>query len=91
MSLGLKTVVNPKSHTHELVALSTCVHPDVQLDGPTEMGHGRARQLTAIRPLGISAGENYPAKFPHDMQNCIESHARTKVQVQGNERALLSW
>lgn len=48
--------------------------------------------MTAIRPLGQSAGPGFPAVFPHDMEQEIKIQAnRTNVIKQVNERALLSW
>lgn len=35
VSLSMKTVVSPRSHTHEVVALSALVHREVRLDGPS--------------------------------------------------------
>ncbi|CAN0420904.1 unnamed protein product, partial [Discosporangium mesarthrocarpum] len=36
MSLSMKTVVSPSSHTHEVVALAALVHREVRLDGASE-------------------------------------------------------
>lgn len=48
--------------------------------------------VTAVRPLGSSAGNGYPQQFPHDMaRECEAASRKTRIQTQGNERALLSW
>lgn len=36
MSLSMKTVVSPRTHTHEVVALSALVHREVKLDGTSD-------------------------------------------------------
>lgn len=36
MSLSMKTVVSPRTHTHEVVALSALVHREVRLDGASD-------------------------------------------------------
>ena len=36
MSLSMKTVVSPRTHTHEVVALSVLVHREVRLDGASD-------------------------------------------------------
>ena len=92
MSLALKTVVNPSSQLHEVVAISTMAHTSVNCDGPTETSPKHIKQVTAVRPLGTSAGSGYPAVFPHDIAREVEGQAKkTRIQTQGNERALLSW
>ncbi|GAB5035819.1 dna polymerase alpha catalytic [Nannochloropsis oceanica] len=92
MSVAIKTVVNPASQLHEVVAISTMTHTGVNCDGPTETGPQHIRQVTAVRPLGGSAGPGHPAAFPHDMAREVEAQSRkTRIQTQGNERALLSW
>ncbi|CAN0408948.1 unnamed protein product, partial [Hapterophycus canaliculatus] len=36
MSLSMKTVVSPRTHTHEVVALSALVHREVRLEGASD-------------------------------------------------------
>lgn len=36
MSLSMKTVVSPRTHTHEVVALSVLIHREVRLDGASD-------------------------------------------------------
>ena len=36
MSLSMKTVVSPRTHTHEVVALSALIHREVRLDGASD-------------------------------------------------------
>lgn len=92
MSVAIKTVVNPASQLHEVVAISSMTHVAVNCDGPTETGPHHIRQVTAVRPLGSSAGPGHPTAFPHDMAREVEAQSRkTRIQTQGNERALLSW
>jgi DNA polymerase alpha subunit A len=92
MSLALKTVVNPASQLHEVVALSTMTHTSVNCDGPTDTQPQHIRQVTAVRPLGTTAGSGYPSSFPHDIAREVEAQSKkTRIQTQGNERALLSW
>lgn len=36
MSLSMKTVVSPRTHTHEVVALSALVHREVKVDSASD-------------------------------------------------------
>lgn len=51
MSLALKTVVNPASQLHEVVAVSTMTHTNVNCDGPTETSPSSIRQVRESRIL----------------------------------------
>jgi DNA polymerase alpha subunit A len=62
MSLSMKTVLNPRSHTHEVVVVSAMTHPEVMLDGPTLNPEQKLRHVTAVRPLGTTVGPN--TQFP---------------------------
>lgn len=42
MSLSMKTVVSPRTHTHEVVALSALVHREVKLDGASDEDGNKA-------------------------------------------------
>ncbi|CBJ49021.1 conserved unknown protein [Ectocarpus siliculosus] len=100
MSLSMKTVVSPRTHTHEVVALSALVHREVRLDGASDESGKKMGAWLGIRPLGQSAGEEYPKVFPHDIKHQVkaaEANARragrgsgVPIQTMPNERALLS-
>ena len=83
MCLSTKTVVNPNDHNHEVIAISTMVHREANLDGPTEENPSKCNQITCIRPLN--------ERFPHDLQRLKAQQRTVKFESQGNERALLSW
>ena len=36
MSLSMKTVVSPRTHTHEVIALSALIHREVRVDGASD-------------------------------------------------------
>lgn len=44
MSLSMKTVVSPRTHTHEVVALSALVHREVRLDGASDESGKKVRR-----------------------------------------------
>lgn len=44
MSLSMKTVVSPRTHTHEVVALSALVHREVRLDGASDEDGKKVRK-----------------------------------------------
>ena len=90
MTLQMKTVVNPKTHQHEVVALAACVHPDVNLDCATEENRRGMKWFVAVRPLGTSAGSQHMARLPHDLKPVLNACNMGKVQQMPNERALLS-
>ncbi len=46
MSLSLKTVVNPKTHTHEVVVATILHHAAVSIDGPTVTRPGQVSHIT---------------------------------------------
>ncbi|CAG8790518.1 16026_t:CDS:2, partial [Cetraspora pellucida] len=51
MTLNLRTVMNHKKHTNEIVAFSVRVYPKVFLDGPICVKELQALQQTSIRQL----------------------------------------
>lgn len=53
MSLSMKTVVSPRTHTHEVVALSALVHREVMLDGASDED-GRKVLCVYIRALHVN-------------------------------------
>jgi DNA polymerase alpha subunit A len=91
MSLSLKTVLNPRHHTHEVVVVSAMTHPEVMLDGPTMNPEQKIRHVTAVRPLGTTVGTN--TQFPLGFQQRIKQNRNLSsiVEVCANERGLLSF
>lgn len=66
MCIGMKTVVNPSTHVHEIVALSMLVHNKVNADAESET-NAHMQRFAWIRPLGLSCGSAYSPQFPHDI------------------------
>lgn len=91
MAISIKTVVNPSTHTHEIVMLSALVHTKVDLDADSTLHPSLMRRFTLVRPLGntCSSTAGYPNQFP---QNFATEVGETKGAVLSvpNERALLS-
>jgi DNA polymerase alpha subunit A len=88
-TLSMKTVVNPVTHIHEIVALAVLIHTKVSADSDTDGSNLRLmKRFVYIRPLGLSCGDQYPSVFPHDIQNEVKK--ANIVQTLPNERALLS-
>eukprot|EP00941_MAST-03F_sp_MAST-3F-sp1_P002310 g2310.t1 len=85
MSISLKTIVNPKSMMHEIVAVSVLTHSSAFVDGPTVKcePHGN---FTVLRPH-VRGG------LPLDLRNKVKGNPRwaRTLEVTGNERALLNY
>ena len=90
MTVQMKTVVNPKTHAHEVVAVAACLHKNVALDCATEENRKAMKWFIAVRPLGTSAGTQHPARLPHDLKSILAASNMAAVQQLPNERALLS-
>ena len=71
MCVSMKTVVNPRTHQHEIVAISGLVYTKVEAEQDTPINGANMRRFTFIRPLG-SLGPSYPTKFPHDLEPYIK-------------------
>jgi DNA polymerase alpha subunit A len=87
VSIKLKTVVNPKSHKSEIVAVSAVCHKEVQLDTSSDEAARHMTQITIIRPLATS-DKGLP-KFPRDFDAEV-SRTMPDLRRELNERALLS-
>ena len=88
LSLSLKTVVNPKSHAHEVVVASVLYHNSVNIDGPTPSKPGQLSRVTAVTSsahAGISA-------LPVDLNDTIVKEKQQNViRPMKNEAALLTF
>ncbi|KAJ3189315.1 DNA-directed DNA polymerase alpha catalytic subunit pol1 [Gaertneriomyces sp. JEL0708] len=81
MSLSLRTVMNHKAGSNEIVTASGLVYSDVRLDGGAELGQGR--RFTIMRTLNEVP---LPAGF-----NEISQRKGLNVERVGNERGLLGF
>jgi DNA polymerase alpha subunit A len=90
LSVGIKTVVNPATHIHEIVALSGLVHTKVETEVETVLNPQVMKRFTFIRKLGLSCGTSFPAEFPHDIKTEVSKNGGGIVQIVENERALIS-
>jgi DNA polymerase elongation subunit (family B) len=82
LSMSLKTVLNPKTHLHEIVTASICVHKHVRQDNPSNEAKTAVQTLTIIRPVAGSAG--LPADFRQALQH------QPNVLPMPDERTLLN-
>ena len=90
MSVSMKTVLNPSSHTHEIVAISAMINYDVAIDGESKGDVKCWHSFTLIRQLGSSCGSSYPSVFPHDISAEVKKiKDRIDINVMPNERAML--
>ena len=90
MTVQMKTVVNPKTHAHEVVAVAAALHRGVQLDRATEESRRDMKWFIAVRPLGTSAGDSAASRLPHDLKQVLGASNMGAVVTLPNERALLS-
>ncbi|KAI8319863.1 hypothetical protein GQ54DRAFT_22048 [Martensiomyces pterosporus] len=86
MTLSLKTVMNHKENTNEVVAISMLVHRNVSLDDPTPAAKRVAEQHTVVRQL---TGFPLPADFPRLAQ--AQSKRGLPIEVTKTEGALLNF
>jgi DNA polymerase alpha subunit A len=90
MTVQMKTVVNPKTHAHEVVAVAAALHRGVQLDRATDENRRDMKWFIAVRPLGTSVGPHGAARLPHDLKDVLGASNMGAVVTLPNERALLS-
>lgn len=89
MTITMKTVVNPVTHIHEIVALAALIHTNVSTDNDTDGNNVKhMKRFVLVRQLGLSCGNDYPSVFPHDISAAAKKVG--VVQTLPNERALLS-
>ncbi|KAI1317643.1 DNA-directed DNA polymerase alpha catalytic subunit pol1 [Mortierella claussenii] len=82
MSLSLRTVLNPKDRSNEIVAVSTSVYHEVRLDDPVEKNRRLVSKQTLIRKLETSP-------FPPGFDRIVEK-SKLKISKQISERAMLN-
>ena len=87
--LKMKTVVNPKTHKQEIVALSGLLNTSVNLDGDTGFNTKTQTHVTLVRPLGTAAGTGSMPAFPHDLDQELKANF-PDLKKCANERFLLS-
>lgn len=93
VSLKLKTIVNPKTQTNEIVSVSAVCHKQVLLDTSTDQSPSFMTQVSLIRPIhldNVSSNMQGMAKFPRDIDKEIEANM-PQLKKMVNERALLSF
>ncbi|KAJ2361710.1 DNA-directed DNA polymerase alpha catalytic subunit pol1, partial [Coemansia sp. RSA 2610] len=84
-TLSLKTVLNRRDNTNEVVAASVLVHRDVSLDDSTPAAQRRGEQLTLVRPL---AGAPLPGDFARAAQ--AQGRRGLAIEAVASEAALLA-
>jgi DNA polymerase alpha subunit A len=90
MSVSMKTVCNPSTHTNEIVALSATVHTQMDCDADSAENPNVMRRFTMVRQLGQSCGQGFPAQWPHDLAQTIDRTCKGAVEVFPSERAMLA-
>ncbi len=94
LSLSMKTVIHPSTHTHEVVMIAGLVHKSINLDGNTKEDPKLMTPWVGIRPLDSAAGPNQPKKFPHDLDAMLKQGAArfrsAPVMKFNKEREMLS-
>ncbi|KAF9116488.1 DNA polymerase alpha catalytic subunit [Mortierella sp. AM989] len=81
MSLSLRTVINPKDKSNEIVAVSTSVYHEVRLDDPAENNKKLFSKETYVRKLDTSP-------FPPGFDRVVEGNKFIIKQL--SERILLN-
>jgi DNA polymerase elongation subunit (family B) len=75
----------------KIVAVAAAVHKNVNLDMATEEQPKNMSWSVAVRALGSSAGDHYPARLPHDLKQTLNASKMNGVMPFPNERAMISW
>ncbi|KAI9506594.1 hypothetical protein BX070DRAFT_186351 [Coemansia spiralis] len=86
MTLSLKTVMNHKDNSNEIVAISMLVHRNLSLDDPTPAAKRSGDQHTVVRQL---TGMPLPADFTRLAQT--QSKRGLAIEVTKTESALLNF
>ncbi|KAG0199110.1 DNA-directed DNA polymerase alpha catalytic subunit pol1 [Mortierella sp. GBA30] len=82
MSLSLRTIINPKDKSNEIVSVCSTVYHEVRLDDPVENNRRSISKQIYIRPLATTP-------FPPGFDRVIE-RSKVKVVKQTSERTLLN-
>lgn len=89
VSLAMKTIVDPKRHTHEIAAVSLYCHRAVDADRPTDENPSESGIVTAktiVRPLnGEVLNPELRARIGR-----LPPNIRSTLCLEGSERALLN-
>lgn len=89
LSLAMKTIVDPKRHSHEIAAVSLYCHRGVEPDRPTDENPSEAGIITAktiVRPLnGEILNPELRARIGR-----LPPNIRSTLVLEGSERALLN-
>ena len=89
LSLAMKTIVDPKRHSHEIAAVSLYCHRGVDADRPTDENPAEAGIITAktiVRPLnGEILNPELRARIAR-----LPPNVRSTLVLEGSERALLN-
>eukprot|EP00559_Dactyliosolen_fragilissimus_P008753 CAMPEP_0184856616 /NCGR_PEP_ID=MMETSP0580-20130426/1789_1 /TAXON_ID=1118495 /ORGANISM="Dactyliosolen fragilissimus" /LENGTH=1517 /DNA_ID=CAMNT_0027351729 /DNA_START=158 /DNA_END=4712 /DNA_ORIENTATION=- len=94
VTLKLKTVVNPKTHKAEVVSVCAVCHNKVLLDTASDESPHHMTQLSLIRPLDTTLGNNAVIRktlpqFPRDMDTEVQRNMPQLLRMP-NERSLLN-
>lgn len=91
LSMALRTVIEPSSKTHEVVAAAGIVYQRVHVDGNASNGSAERPRCNAVFAVAREReGLGFSAKFAEHFHRVYGSGAG-KVELAKNERALLSY
>ncbi|XP_031555098.1 DNA polymerase alpha catalytic subunit-like [Actinia tenebrosa] len=82
MSLSMQTLINPRTHTHEVIAISALVHQEVHLN------RAAPKEKYQYRFCAISKPSD--KLFPFDFKDVLKKR-QIKIEVMTSERALLAF
>lgn len=73
MSINARTIVNHTMNTQELLAVSTAVWEQYNIDDPTPVEKLRHVPQTVMRPLGEKFPPNFEARAPRQQIKTVRS------------------
>ncbi|XP_062521858.1 DNA polymerase alpha catalytic subunit-like isoform X2 [Corticium candelabrum] len=82
MSIAMKTILNSKTHTHEIVAIGSLINSAVHIDKAAPKHHFQSH-VACVRKLNDQL-------FPHDFTSQVKNY-HTKIEVTSSERAMLAF
>lgn len=88
LALSLRTIPNPSTHVHEIVAVSGLVYSDVDIDGGRSTAADRPRCSAAFSVVCDPEGVGFSAKFSETIATAGQT---IRVEQTRNERALLHY
>lgn len=94
LSLSLRTVLNPETRNHELVAVSGMLYPSAEVSGVHDDASGKAKCSAAFTVVRDPSEVGFTAKFTEALNATAKDAASgraIKIEIVKTEKALLNY